>query len=84
MAKILKVGVIGVGGIARTHYPGWQQSPHTEIVAVADVHEPTATAAAESLGIPRAYTDPMEPTHRPPGPCRNLLWMIEPPWLTRH
>jgi predicted dehydrogenase len=60
LAKVYKVGVIGVGGIARTHYPGWQQSPHTEIVAVADVHEPTAKAAAESLGIQRAYTDPLQ------------------------
>ena len=33
MAKTLKVGIIGVGGIAGTHVPGWQASPHAEIVA---------------------------------------------------
>ena len=27
MAKSLKVGIIGVGGIARTHIPGWNASP---------------------------------------------------------
>ena len=35
----LKVGVIGVGGIARTHMPGWEASPHAEVVAGCDVHE---------------------------------------------
>ena len=33
----LKVGVIGVGGIARTHMPGWEASPHAEVVAGADL-----------------------------------------------
>ncbi len=33
----LKVGVIGVGGIARTHMPGWAESPHAEVVAGADL-----------------------------------------------
>lgn len=35
--KSLKVAVIGVGGIAATHMPGWAASPHTEVVAGADV-----------------------------------------------
>ena len=33
----LKVGVIGVGGIARTHMPGWAASPHAEVIAGADL-----------------------------------------------
>ncbi len=37
MSKQLKVGVIGVGGIANTHMPGWSLSEHTEVVAGSDV-----------------------------------------------
>ncbi len=33
MAKTLKVGLIGLGDIALAHVPGWQASPHTELVA---------------------------------------------------
>lgn len=32
----LKVGVIGVGGIASTHMPGWAASPYAEVIAGAD------------------------------------------------
>jgi predicted dehydrogenase len=35
----LKVGIIGVGGIARTHMPGWAASPHAEVVAGSDINE---------------------------------------------
>ena len=42
----LKVGVIGVGGIARTHMPGWEASPHAEVIAGADL----APAALERWG----------------------------------
>lgn len=37
MAETLKVGVIGVGGIAGTHFPGWAESPHTEVIALSDI-----------------------------------------------
>jgi predicted dehydrogenase len=39
MAKTLKVGVIGVGGIANTHMPGWKDSPYTEVIAGSDISE---------------------------------------------
>lgn len=39
MTKTLKVGVVGVGGIARTHMPGWKKSEHAEVVAGSDVSE---------------------------------------------
>jgi predicted dehydrogenase len=38
MTKTLKVGVIGVGGIARTHMPGWQASEHAEVIAGGDIN----------------------------------------------
>ena len=38
MAKKLKVGFIGIGGIAQgCHVPGWQALDYCEIVAAADV-----------------------------------------------
>ena len=42
--KTMKVGVIGVGGIAGTHMAGWDASPYTEVVAGADLN-PTALEA---------------------------------------
>ena len=39
MSQKLKVGVIGVGGIARVHMPGWHESPYAEVVAGSDVDE---------------------------------------------
>ncbi|MBC8097826.1 MAG: Gfo/Idh/MocA family oxidoreductase, partial [Armatimonadetes bacterium] len=38
MTTKLKVGVIGVGGIAGVHMAGWKTSPHTEVVAGCDVN----------------------------------------------
>ena len=32
MSKI-KVGIIGVGGIAKLHVPGWHLSEHAELIA---------------------------------------------------
>jgi predicted dehydrogenase len=39
MSKLLKVGIVGVGGIAHTHMPGWEKSEHAEVVAGTDVFE---------------------------------------------
>jgi predicted dehydrogenase len=39
MSKKLKVGIIGVGGIARTHMPGWAESEYTEVVAGSDIND---------------------------------------------
>jgi predicted dehydrogenase len=38
MTNTLNVAVIGVGGIARTHMPGWQASPYAEVVAGSDIN----------------------------------------------
>lgn len=55
MAKTLKVGVIGVGGIARTHFPGWKESPLAEIVALSDVVPETLKAAGQAQGVTKLY-----------------------------
>ncbi|MCW5933769.1 MAG: Gfo/Idh/MocA family oxidoreductase [Fimbriimonadia bacterium] len=60
MSKTLKVGVIGVGGIARTHYPGWKESPHAELVAFADINSEILQRMGEREGITRLYEDPAQ------------------------
>lgn len=39
MGKPFGVGVIGVGGINRTHMPGWAASEHAEVIAGSDISE---------------------------------------------
>jgi predicted dehydrogenase len=58
MAKTLKVGVIGVGGIAGTHFPGWRQSPLTEMIALADIAPDTLKRVGQEQGISLLYKDP--------------------------
>lgn len=38
MSESLRVGVIGVGGIAKTHMPGWAASEHSEVVVGCDIN----------------------------------------------
>jgi predicted dehydrogenase len=60
VAKTLKVGVIGVGGIARTHMPGWAASEHAEVVAGSDIN-PTALEEWGRLhGVSKLSTDPAD------------------------
>ena len=54
----VRVGVIGSGGIAQgAHLPGYAACPDVDIVAVADVSEKTAQAAAEKFNVPQVFTD---------------------------
>lgn len=55
MTQHLKVGVIGVGGIARTHFPGWLASPHAEVVALSDVNADYLALAGREQGVGRLY-----------------------------
>ncbi|MBN1643144.1 MAG: Gfo/Idh/MocA family oxidoreductase [Anaerolineae bacterium] len=56
----LKVGVIGVGGIARTHMPGWEASEHAEVVAGADISEAALQRWGGTYGITQLLTDPAD------------------------
>jgi predicted dehydrogenase len=58
--KNLRVGVIGVGGIARTHIPGWKQSQHTEVVAASDINANALTKWGTDHSISKLYQDPLE------------------------
>ncbi|MBW3635498.1 MAG: Gfo/Idh/MocA family oxidoreductase [Armatimonadetes bacterium] len=58
MSNPLKVGVIGVGGIAGTHFPGWKASPHAELVALADPFESVLQKVAKAQEITKTYVKP--------------------------
>jgi len=60
MSRTLKVGVIGVGGIARIHMPGWAASEHTEVVAGCDISEAALQKWGAQHDIPRLVTDPAD------------------------
>lgn len=60
MSKILKVGVIGVGGIAGTHFPGWAASPHAELVALSDPATPILERVAAEQQIALTYENPAD------------------------
>ena len=60
MSKVLKVGVIGVGGIAVTHMPGWAASEHTEVVAGCDINEAILHKWGKQHQVARLVTDPTE------------------------
>jgi predicted dehydrogenase len=56
--RVLRVGIIGTGGIAQgAHIPGYQQTEGVELYAACDVIEDRARAMAEKFGIPHVFTD---------------------------
>ncbi len=58
MSKLVRVGIIGTGGIARfAHIPGYKAQKDVEIVAFCDVVPGRAEAAAKEFGVSKAYTD---------------------------
>ncbi len=56
MTEPLRVGLIGVGGISRTHMPGWAASEHAEVVAGADLSEASLKKWGDTHGIARLTT----------------------------
>jgi len=56
MSKIVKVGIIGAGSIARVaHIPGYQAQADVEVIALCDNVPGKAAGVAQELGIPRGY-----------------------------
>ena len=51
----LKVGIIGLGGIARSHCDAIATLDNVEVVAVADLFEEKRRQYMEEYGIPRGY-----------------------------
>lgn len=48
---MLKVAVIGLGGIGRTHAKHYQNNPNADLVAVCDILPERAEAAAKQFGV---------------------------------
>ena len=56
----LKVGIIGVGGIAGSHIPGWNASEDADLVAGADLAENVLKGWGERHEITKLYSDPTD------------------------
>ena len=52
MAKKLRVGILGTGGISRYHVGGWQRSRLGEIVAAADIQPANLEGFGKEFGLP--------------------------------
>ena len=52
-----RIGIIGVGQIGKGHVRKYQDMPHVEIAAIADINEAEAKRVAAENGIARVYTD---------------------------
>lgn len=53
----VRLGIIGVGQIGKSHLEQYAQIPAAELVAAADVNETELKAVAGRFGIPNTYTD---------------------------
>ena len=53
---MLKIGMVGMGGISHSHRNAWAQIPEAEVVAVCDIRQENAEEAAQATGG-RAYLD---------------------------
>ena len=60
MAKKLRVGIVGVGGIAHSHLPGWEASEHADVVAGSDVSGDALKRWGEAQGVTQLVTDAQE------------------------
>lgn len=60
MTEKLKVGIIGLGGIAHTHVPGWQASQYAELFAGCDINGELLPKWGEQYGVKKLTTDPLE------------------------
>ncbi len=53
---MLKIGMVGMGGISRAHRNAWAQIPEAQVIAVCDIRPEQADVAAEATGG-KAYYD---------------------------
>ena len=53
----IRVGLIGVGGIADLHYLGYKGNPKAELYAICDIDEKLLQRRAIEWGAQKAYTD---------------------------
>ena len=60
MKNILKVGMLGLGGIAHYHVPGWKASADTELIAGSDINPALFPKWQDKHGVTRFYDNPMD------------------------
>ena len=57
MSDTVKLGIIGVGQIGKSHLKRYAEIPGAEIVAAADIDEPELRRVAEEYGIGHVFTN---------------------------
>jgi predicted dehydrogenase len=65
MVKKLKVGIIGLGGIANLHVGGWKAAENAELVAGCDINPDVFTRWKVEHGIKDLTTEPEELINKP-------------------
>jgi predicted dehydrogenase len=55
-ASDVKVGLVGLGLVSKSHITAYMAHPNATIVAVCDLDEARAKAVATAFGIPKCYT----------------------------
>ena len=65
MTKKLKVGLIGLGGIANLHAGGWAATEHAELVAGCDVNPDVFERWETEHGLTNVTTDYMDLINNP-------------------
>ncbi len=58
MPEKLRVGIIGVGGIAGSHIPGWQASEDADLVAGSDIDGGVLARWGDRHGVKKLVNDP--------------------------
>ena len=59
-----RAGLVGCGGVSKSHSKGLQAARGVELVALADVYEPNLRMAGEAYGVERRYVDYREMIER--------------------
>ena len=57
MSQTYRVGIIGCGGMGKSHASTYTQNPTTRLVAAMDIRPESAKKLAEEFSIPAVYTD---------------------------
>ena len=52
-----RVGIIGCGGMGRSHSRAWSKHPRAEVVAAMDIFEEAAQRVSDEYDVPAIYTD---------------------------
>ncbi len=52
-----RIGIIGCGGMGRSHSRSWQKQENAEVVAAMDIYEESAKRVADEYSVPAIYTD---------------------------